>query len=136
MVGIAETWFSDTSVPTIGEYALYRRDRGSLHGGVCIYVRNDVKSFEVLNVTEDDKGAGHIWCGISRGDDKILVGCMYRLPDSDSRVLRKLLWSIQRAKNWVDSGEFKSVIFCGDFNLPKVKWPETGFWVNNRGDDC
>ena len=77
VVGIAENWFSDTSVPTIGGYALYRRDRGSLHGGVCIYVMNDVKNFEVLNVSEDDKGAEHIWCGIRRGDDKILVGCMY-----------------------------------------------------------
>ena len=54
MVGIAETWFSDTTVPTTGGYALYHRDRGSLHGGVCIYVRNDVKRFEVLNVSEDD----------------------------------------------------------------------------------
>ena len=24
---------------------------------------------------------------------------------------------------------------CGDFNLPKVKWPETGFWVNNEGQE-
>ena len=31
----------------------------------------------------------------------------------------------------IDSGEFKSVMVCGDFNLPKVKWPETDCWVNN-----
>ena len=27
-----------------------------IHGGVCIYVRNDLKSFEVLNNSEDERG--------------------------------------------------------------------------------
>ena len=62
MVGIAETWFSDTSIPTISGHTLYRRDRDSVHGGVCIYVRDDVKSFEVLNTSEDERGVERIWC--------------------------------------------------------------------------
>ena len=74
-----------------------------------------------------------IWCGISRGEEKVIVGCMYRPPDSDPRVLRELLKSIQRAKENADSGDFNSVIVCGDFNLPKVYWPETGCKVN-QGD--
>ena len=41
---------------------------------------------------------------------------MYRPPASDPRVLKELLKSIQRAKDRVDSGEFKSLIVCGDFN--------------------
>ena len=45
VVGIAETWFSETSIPTISGYTLYRRDIDSIHGGVCIYVKNDVKRF-------------------------------------------------------------------------------------------
>ena len=102
MVGIAETWFSDTSIPTIGGYTLYRRDRDSIHGGVCIYVRDDVKSFEVLNTSEDERGVEQIWCGLCKGADKVLVGCMYRPPGSEPRVLRELLKSIQRAKDRVD----------------------------------
>ena len=42
VVSFAETLFSETSVPTIDGYLLYRRDRDSTHGGVCIYVRNYV----------------------------------------------------------------------------------------------
>ena len=49
MVGVAETWFSELSVPKIAEYTLYSKDRDSIHGygGVCIYVRSDLKSFEI-----------------------------------------------------------------------------------------
>ena len=46
-VSIADTWFSETSVPTIGWYVMYRRDKYSTHGGVCIYVRNNVKTLDV-----------------------------------------------------------------------------------------
>ena len=60
---------------------------------------------------------------------------MYRPTDSDLRVLRELLGSIQRAKNRVDSCEFKLVMVCGDINLSKVKWPETECCVNNRGQE-
>ena len=56
MVGIPETWFSDTSIPTIVGYTLYRRDRDSIHGGFCIYVSNDVKSFEFLNTGKNEIG--------------------------------------------------------------------------------
>ena len=37
------------------------------HGGVCIYVRNDVKSFEVLNTSEDERGVEQIWCSFCKG---------------------------------------------------------------------
>ena len=61
---------------------------------------------------------------------------MYSPPDySDPRVLRDLLKSIQRAKEKVDSGDFKSLIVCGDFYIPKVYWVETGCWVNQGGQE-
>ena len=83
-------------------YKLYLRDRDSFHGIVCIYVREDVKSIEVLNLGEDKRGLEQVSCGISKDSDKVLVGCMYRPPASDSRVLKELLKSIQRAKERVD----------------------------------
>ena len=76
-----------------------------------------------------------IWCSLCKGADKVLVGCMYRPPGSEPRVLRELLKSIQRAKDRFDLGEFKSLIVCGDFNLPKVHWPEPGCWVNYGGQE-
>ena len=60
---------------------------------------------------------------------------MYRPPGSEPLVLRELLKYIQRAKDRVDLGEFKSLMVCGDFNLPKVRWPEPGCWVNYGGQE-
>ena len=58
VVGVAETWFSELSVPNIAGYTLYRMDRESLHGhdGVCIYVRSDLKSFEILSIGKNERG--------------------------------------------------------------------------------
>ena len=99
---------------------------------MCIYVGNDVRRFEFLNVGENERGVEQIWCGINKDDDKVLVGCIYKPTDSDPRFLRELLESIKKAKKKVDLGEFKSLIVCGDFNLPKVNWPETGCCVNYK----
>ena len=116
---------------------MYRKDRDSIHGQgcVCINVRSNLKSFEILSIVENGRGVEQFWCGISKADEKVIVGCMYRSPDSDPKVLRELLKSIQRAKKNVDSGDIKSLIACGDFNLHSVYLPETGCRVNQGGQE-
>ena len=37
VVGVAETWFSELSVPNIAGYTLYRKDRESIHGHVYLW---------------------------------------------------------------------------------------------------
>ena len=80
-----ETFFSDTSTPTISGYTLYRRDRDF-----------------ILNTREDERGVEQIWCSLCKGTDKVFVGYMYRPPGSEPRFLRELFKSIQRAKDRVD----------------------------------
>ena len=60
-------------MPNISGYTLYRKDREYIHGhgGVCIYVRSDLKSFEILSIGEHERGVEQIWCGISKGEEKI-----------------------------------------------------------------
>ena len=55
---------------------------------------------------------------------------MNRSPWSEPRVLRELSQSIQKAKDRVDLGEFKSLTVCIDFNLTKVHWSEPACWVS------
>ena len=81
-------------------------------------MREDVKSFEVLNLGEDERGLEQVWCGKSKSTDKVLVGCMFRPPASDPRILKELLKFMQRAKDRVALGEFKT--FCGGFHLPNA----------------
>ena len=78
---------------------MYRRDRDSTHGGVCIYDRKDSNSSEVLNNSGDERGVEHIWCRIRSDADKVLEWCINRPPNSDPRVLEELLKSIKRAKD-------------------------------------
>ena len=49
LIFITETWFNETSVPSLKNYDLFRRDRGSNGGGVCIYVRKDLDSIEIAD---------------------------------------------------------------------------------------
>ena len=86
---------------TISQRILYW-ERDSIHGWICIYVRNDVKSFVVLNNSEDKRSVEQIWCGISSYDEKVLVGCIYRPSNSDPRVFGELLIYIKKAKNKID----------------------------------
>ena len=86
---------------------------------------SDLISFEISSIGENDRGVEQIWSGISKGEEKVIVGCMYRPPDSDPSAERTLK-SIQSVKEKVDSSDIKSLTVCGDFNLPKVYWPETG----------
>ena len=77
-------------MPNIAGYTWYCKDRESIHGhvGVCIYVKSDLKSFEILSIGVNERVMEQIWRGFSRGEEKVKVGFMYRLPDSDPKVLR------------------------------------------------
>ena len=44
-----------------------------IYGGVCIYVRIDLSSFDILSIGEIDREVEQIWYGISRGELKIIV---------------------------------------------------------------
>ena len=56
-------------------------------------MKSDSKILEILSIRENERGVEQIWIGISWGEEKVIVGCMYRPQDSDPRVLRELLKS-------------------------------------------
>jgi hypothetical protein len=68
---VAETWFTDISDTSLNGYVLYRRDRGSRGGGVCIYVRSDLFCVEEFSVEANLGKAEQVWCGIKIGKDSI-----------------------------------------------------------------
>jgi hypothetical protein len=124
LVFIAETWFSKVSACQLDGYELHQRDRESRGGGVCIYVRNDVNicSTEVVDQKLRSELIEQTWCGVKIGEDNILVGCIYRKPDSDSNLNREIIESIKAAKRLVTTGAYKSLVLAGDFNLPEINW--------------
>ena len=53
----------DESVPTIFVYTLFHRDGDKsvgIHGGVCIYLREFISSFEVLVESDSNKEEGQL----------------------------------------------------------------------------
>ena len=90
LIFITETWFNETSVPSLKNYDLFRRDRGSNGGGVCIYVRKDLDSIEIadenLEKVLNGKNSEQLWRCVSLNNQLILIGCIYRPPPSSDHT--------------------------------------------------
>ena len=44
VIMLTETWFTNSSIVNITNFSIFRKDRDSKGGGVCIYVSNHLKS--------------------------------------------------------------------------------------------
>lgn len=88
IICISETWFHiDTQDITynLPAFTLYRADRLTNAGGVCIYVRNELRcSIKVKSPGGNDIEYLFLEIAVT-GDDKILLGCIYR-PNRGIRI--------------------------------------------------
>jgi hypothetical protein len=120
---ITETWFNVNSVSNIPGYKLYAKNREQTsHGGVAIYVRDDINSLEVTVNKEQSESSEQIWCSINLIKEKILVGCIYRPPTARFESSAEINKSIELAKSLVDAKMFDSIIIAGDFNFSDILW--------------
>lgn len=90
VICINETWFSEISDTNITGYTIYKNDRknGKKGGGVCIYVTDQLVSKEELpSLITNNKE--EIWISIKSKDENVLIGCIYRPPNSDNEINEK-----------------------------------------------
>ena len=124
---LALTEFGAGSAVNDGElgidgYSLYRGDHSSGNGGlgkgVAVYVTNS------LNHSACPKFGGQefdcsCWIMIKLSDDKtLLVGVVYRSPNSDDENNERLLAMLRLATTI----HCDYLTICGDFNLPRINW--------------
>ena len=65
------------------------------------------------------------WCTISlRNNDKILVGVVYRSPNSNSENNNKTVNLIPNLSEFTD---YSHCLILGDFNLPTINWATLSF---------
>ncbi|CAF1074351.1 unnamed protein product, partial [Brachionus calyciflorus] len=83
---ISETWFRQNSITMIRGYNLFKKNRAGRGGGVCIYVKKGIEVFDVIIPNLIDDFVEHVLCSIHNGEDKILVGCIYRPPESSNEI--------------------------------------------------
>ena len=143
MLFVSEPWFDVDSIKHISGYTIYFKDRPpstkktdnsnkrhkkrkfTSHGGVAIYIRDDIESFEANYISVDDNTEA-VWCGVRVNSEKLLIGCIYRPPNTDrceSETINKLIGQASKA---CDTKRCTVTMICGDFNLPELVWNYDG----------
>lgn len=129
---ISETWFNEESIRNVDGYAIYYKDRNNrIGGGVCIYIRDNIKHRPTRIKRLNDSKIEEIWCEIEIEEEKILIGCIYRPPtyinnSNQKEVGNEINMSIRSAYEAINSGELTGVIIGGDFNYGNIRWSSSG----------
>lgn len=112
IVCISETWFHSSISDTVYQlpgFSLFRADRVTNAGGVCIYIRKDIKCKIILK-SEPNSPIEYLFLEVAMNYvDKLLVGCVYR-PNRNI-PLEALILNIQDV-----TLPYKDIIIAGDFN--------------------
>ncbi len=94
--------------------------------GCLVYV---IKSISAHQVETDDAFPDSALVEIKLiGGDKLLLGCIYRspnsMPESNAHLCRFLVN--------ISNMRYSHLLICGDFNFPKIDW---GTWTSNSEND-
>lgn len=116
IICVSETWLqplhNDSEAGIIG-YTLIRNDRTfNSHGGVCIYVRNELP-FSVVGKSNDTHTES-LFLQVTLGESKILIGAFYRPPNVHG------ISDIENALNVLHQ-LYSDIILIGDFNINVLK---------------
>ena len=116
---ITETWLDRRTrddILNIQGFKLHRRDReGDSHGGICVYVQQNLYSRRRNDLELPDIEC--IWIEINTHNRKQLRGTFYRPPNSDNTVLATIEDSIGLAFDT----NMQNILITGDFNLDTQK---------------
>ena len=89
---------------------------GNLSRGVVLYIRDGVLA-EECHVHSNFKES--VWVSIKlQGNDKLLIGCIYKSPNCDVDNLNELNSLISK----VTKIGYSHILIMGDFNFPKINW--------------
>eukprot|EP00057_Strongylocentrotus_purpuratus_P027291 XP_011681765.1 PREDICTED: uncharacterized protein LOC589552 [Strongylocentrotus purpuratus] len=116
-----ETWLNSsifTSEIFPPSYSVVRKDRVGGHGGVLLAVRSDL-TYNTLQIQDEGE---HVYIKLSFGKDvSLIVGALYRPPNSDTQYMDKICSTIEE----LSVQNRKAVLWIGgDFNLPDINWED------------
>ena len=123
IVGITETWGCPEIFDAeyhLTNFEMYRKDRKvNRGGGVILYVHESLTSVPCSELNEIDFGES-VWSIVKLNDDiNLLVGVVYRSPNSENNNNEKLLKLLALIRNKV---KITNVLIMGDFNLPEIDY--------------
>lgn len=129
IISITESWGKeniDDIVYKLDEYNMYRNDRiGRAGSGTLLYVRKNLgqrkcKAMDILMNGQEYDSSVWVWVNISK-DKKILVGSIYRSPNSSTENNKHLLNMLDKANEIAGDNR---LLIMGDFNMPNIDWVE------------
>ena len=115
-------------MPNIEGYRFFRqdRDKAGSGGGVCIYVEKDTQAITVDIPELNERDIEQIWCVVRQGNDSVLIGCIYRPPNSSLPnhlfTTERIINTLGHAKQAVKTLGCSSMYVYGDFNLPHIRY--------------
>ena len=91
--------------------------------GTFIFIRSDIMSAEV-KINESTYN-DHIWVETDlHGNEKILIGCIYRIPMTEKEETIKSLKYIEQIINIAANMKYTRLLIAGDFNLKGIDWED------------
>ena len=120
VVCLSETWLdhrtTESDIKMHGFKMPYRRDRqGDNHGGICVYVKENVYAKRRIDLELQDIEC--LWIEVSSNRNKLLIGTFYRPPNSPSSTLE----SIENSIGLAYETNIDNILIVGDFNLDTLK---------------
>ena len=126
IIGITETNYKNIKdKPNILEYNLVGYDifhNDTLdtkipHRGIILYIKKNLKATQISFVNSCFNES--IWVSIDlKFNETLLIGCIYRSPNSNDNNNSKLIELI----NEVSNSKFSKLLIMGDFNFPNIDW--------------
>ena len=120
IVALSETWLKSDNYLLYGinnynsEHS-YRSTKGG--GGVALYVKNDIEYFLRDDLSTNDKNIECLFIEIDKSfigkNQDVIVGVLYRPPDTDIATFNEYLQSILHKTR----AEKKQLYLLGDFNI-------------------
>ena len=110
---------SELPIPP-SEYSLYRRDRVGRGGGVCVLASSKFVHREVIELSHPNME--NLWIEVNVDSKIILIGVLYRSPNSNVGDVELFLENLSDNLNDVQLRRPDSIFLLGDFNDRCVKW--------------
>lgn len=118
---VTETWLNaDTPIDLISltGYHTFRANRLNRRGGGClVYVKSPLKASPIGHPTLEAV-ADSVWLSVTLSDGPILIGCIYRPPNSEPTDLQHIIEAFNTFVGIPACGR----LIAGDFNLPNICW--------------
>ena len=118
-VALQETHLTPDVLPAevhMEGYTMFRCDRegGRTHGGVAVYVRDDLTTREIMKYSNN-----YVECQVLEILElEVVLVNIYRPPNSPHQLFVEVLEKCEEALE----GN-KSTLMFGDYNFPFIKWP-------------